>query len=213
MLCDACYADFGPRCHLPFNNQHPRQAALLSVVIAPRIGAELTQSALEALASGDPSSLAAALESRRRGREQPGGGPAAAVMDLDAGDASGEEDELAAVLAAAAATAGDAPLDPEATVAPESTRAAAAVALAAAAARAKLMADEQTAEMERLTRQVLRVQSRRVRIKLKCLEQMGEVLAAEFGKAEEALGSKVEASNDKASAVPASTGGGGQRKR
>ena len=176
---------------------------LLSVVLAPRIGAEAAQAALAALASDDPVALAAAIQARRRGEDGDGGGGSgsgngggggAAGMDVD-GDGADEEaagdddggDPLQALLAGfGGAAGGDAP-DPERPITARQTRAAAAVALAAAAERAKLMADEQAAEMERLTRRVLRVQAKRVRVKTRHLRRAGEVLAAEADALAQAL--------------------------
>lgn len=175
------------------------------MTLAPRLGAEVAQAGLEALASDDPVALAAAAEALRRGTEA---AASASGMDVDGGggEASGHED-LTAVLSAAAGALGGADVDPARPVTAEQTRAAAAVALAAGAVRAKLMADEQAAEMERLTRQVLRTQLQRVRIKMKYLGRMGEVLAEEVDKQAAALEEKVAAGGGGGKAAAAETAG------
>ncbi|GBF90677.1 hypothetical protein Rsub_02976 [Raphidocelis subcapitata] len=157
--------------------------ALMSVLLAPRIGAEAAAVALEALASDDPVALAAAIEAARRGRASPraaNGADAAAAMEVDGdegGAGSGEQQTTP---------------DPARPVTSAQTSAAAIAALAAGAARAKLMADEQTAEMERLTRRVVRAQLARVGIKLKFLERVDQVLEVECAKQKETLQSMVE---------------------
>jgi hypothetical protein len=140
----------------------------MSVLLAPRIGAEAAAAALETLASDDPVALAAAIEAARRGRSRPAAGSgadAAAAMDADEmeGGTGNDEREVAA--------------NPARPVAAAQTSAAAIAALAAGAARAKLMADEQAAEMERATRRVVRAQLSRVGIKLKFLERVDQVKA------------------------------------
>ncbi len=143
------------------------QATLLSVILAPRIASEMAQAALEALAADDPVALASTIEATRRGLEQAGpGGTASDGGEMEVDGGSG---------AAAPPTAPPTPADPARPVTAAHTRAAALVALAAAAARAKLMADAQEAEMEKLTRQVLKAQLSRVSIKTKYLEQIEKV--------------------------------------
>ena len=138
------------------------QLPLLSVVLAPRIASEAAQAALEALASDDPIVPARRIEAARCGTNWDGGEAAVDVDDVT-GSASG------------AAVDDGQPPDPTRPVTAEQARAAADVALAAAAARAKLMADEQGVEMERLTLQLLKAQLKRVNIKLKYLQQLDQV--------------------------------------
>lgn len=86
-------------------------------------------------------------------------------------DADGMEVDAASASPLAPTT----PPDPARPVTAEHTRAAAAVALAVAAMRAKLMADEQAAEMAKWTKKVLKVQLQRVKIKQKYLDHMDQV--------------------------------------
>lgn len=136
----------------------------MSVVLAPRIAAAAVQAGLEALASDAAAAAARALEQRRLGRE-PGAGAA-----VDGGALNGGMDVDGAAEPAAPGT----PPDPARPVTAEQTRAAAAVALAAAAERAKLMAEEQEAEMERAARRVLKAQLARVKVKTRYLEMVDQ---------------------------------------
>jgi hypothetical protein len=140
------------------------------VVLAPRIAADAAQAALEALTCNDPVKRAAAIEAvRRGGKPGPGRGGGAGVaqpdMDLDGGSDSPPQ-------------APPTPPDLSRPVMPEQTLAAAVVALATASTRAKLIADAHALEMEQLTQQIVRAQLKRVRIKLKYLQQIEEVGAA-----------------------------------
>jgi hypothetical protein len=141
------------------------KVTLASVMLAPRIASEAAQAALEAFASDDPLQRAAAIQAARRG--------AGAAHDAGA---------AVAPPSANAQDGGDGALEPPATppdpagaIPPAHARAAAALALAAAAVRAKCMADEQEAEIERLVQAVTKAQLTRVRTKLKYLQEINQV--------------------------------------
>ncbi|GAB4819040.1 hypothetical protein N2152v2_006086 [Parachlorella kessleri] len=128
------------------------QVGFLAAMVGPRIAAAAAQRALEVLAEEDPTA-------------------GAAVQELDG---TGDDGRGANGAQAAAAAAG-----PGGGISSAKARTAAATALSAAAVKARLLADAEERECQRLVVAAVEAQFHKVQLKLQYLEQLDEVMVAE----------------------------------
>ena len=162
------------------------QVAFLATMVGPKVAAAAAQKALEVLSKTEPYAVAnfappkppsAAGTGGPAGAQQGGGqaaAPEAASADGDAHGASGAPGASGAMGAPTASGKGkDGPF-PAAAV-----KAAAATGLAAAAVKAKLMADREEQEIQKLVIQVVEKQMLKLEMKLKAFEDLDSLLEKE----------------------------------